>query len=52
MLTDKCAHGQELETGFISGLGDFLYSNAPYAVDMGPAKYDDYYRQTGALSLV
>ena len=49
---------QELQTGFISGLGDYLYRNAPYAVEMKPAQYDDYYRsslvhsRSGILMLV
>ena len=42
--------GQEEETGFVTGLGDYIRNNAPYALDMGAAKYDDYYRAPWATS--
>ena len=41
---------QEEETGFITGLGDYIRANAPYASDMGPARYDDYYKAPWATS--
>ena len=41
---------QEEETGFITGLGDYIRANAPYARDMGPARYDDYYKAPWATS--
>ena len=41
---------QEEETGLITGLGDYIHANAPYARDMGPARYDDYYKAPWATS--
>ena len=41
---------QEEETGFITGLGDYILANAPYARDMRPAKYEDYYKAPWATS--
>lgn len=44
------AIGQEEETGFVTGLGDYIRANASYALEMGAAKYDDYYRAPWATS--
>ena len=41
---------QEEETGFITGLGDYIMANAPYASDMKPAEYEDYYKAPWATS--
>ena len=41
---------QEEDTGFITGLGDYIRANAPFASDMGPARYDDYYKAPWATS--
>ena len=41
---------KEEETGFKTGLGDYIRANAPYACDMGPARYDDYYKAPWATS--
>ena len=35
---------QEEQTGIITGLGDFIKANAPYAIDLKSAQYEDYYR--------
>lgn len=35
---------QEEQTGIITGLGDFIRANAPYALDLPNARYEDFYR--------
>ena len=37
------AVGQEEQTGILTGLCDFIRANAPYALSMPPAIYEDYY---------
>ena len=34
----------------ITGLGDYIRATAPYARDMGPVLYDDYYKAPWATS--
>ena len=41
---------QEEQTGFLTGLGDYIRSNAPYALDMGVATYRDYFKTPWATS--
>ena len=35
---------QEEETGFVTGLADYIQAVAPNAQDLGASEYDDYYR--------
>ena len=41
---------QEEQTGFVTGLGDYIRSQAPYALDMGVATYGDYFKTPWATS--
>ena len=34
---------QESMTGLVSGMEDFILANAPMAINMPPASYDDYF---------
>ena len=36
-------HFQESMTGLVSGVEDFILANAPVAINMPPASYDDYF---------
>ena len=38
------AISQEEQTGLLTGLGDFIHCQAPYALTMPAAQYEDYYR--------
>ena len=42
---------QEEQTGILTGLGDFIRANAPYALSMPPAFYEDYYRSPWATTV-
>ena len=44
------AVGQEEQTGILTGLGDFIRGQAPVALSMPPAVYEDYYRSPWATS--
>ena len=37
------AISQEEQTGILTGLWDFIYSQAPYVLSMPPARYEEYY---------
>ena len=45
------AVGQEEETGILTGLGEFIRSQAPAALGMPPAVYEDYYSSPWATNL-
>ena len=49
-LFENQLSNQEEETGFKTGLGDYIRANAPYAMDMKPARYEDYYKAPWATS--
>ena len=41
---------QEEETGFVTGLADYIHTVAPTAQDLGASEYDDYYRSPWATT--